>query len=565
MTKLSWLSLAAIVGMQTISGPASAISLFGGNKGQGQNLPDAAALEKATARFAPTELKVDLSSLPPSERAALAEILEAARIVDSIFLRQSWSGSLPALLELQRDQSRLGRARLHAFMLNKGPWDSLDGKAFLPNVPDARPESAAFYPPGTTKVEVESWQAKLPASVRTRATSFFTTIRRDVDGRYTPVPYAIEYQGELAQAAWHLKSAAAKTENATLKLLLESRAAAFQTDDYYDSDLAWMQLDSPIDPVIGPYEVYMDGWFNAKAAFESFIGVKDADASAKLLRLSGELQAIENALPEAPELRNPKLGALAPIAVVNEIFCSGDANHGVQTAAFNLPNDERIQRERGTKRVMLKNVQEAKFEKTLLPIAKLLMDGDAKKKMSFDAFFTHILMHELVHGLGPHTLANGKTVRELLQEADSALEEAKADVGGLWALQQLIDRGVLDKQLEDGLYTTYLASGFRTMRFGLAEAHAKGMALQLNALLDGGAIAISKKGLWSIDGAKAKVAIANLLHDLLTVQAGGDAAAARAFLTQRAQVRPEVKAALDKLGGVPIDIEPIFTTADALR
>jgi len=298
--------------------------------------------------------------------------------------------------------------------------------------------------------------------------------------------------------------------------------------------------------------------------------VRDEAASEKLARLSGELQALENSLPEDDSLKNRALGKLAPIAVVNELYCSGDANHGVQTAAFNLPNDERILKERGAKRVMLKNVQEAKFEKTLVPIARLVLDGDARKRLSFDAFFTHILMHELVHGLGPHALANGKTVRDAMQETGSAIEEAKADVGGLWALQQLIDRGVLgrgdlEKPLEDGLYATYLASGFRTLRFGLAEAHAQGMALQLNALLDGGAITISKKGLWSIDGTKAKAAIAGLLQDLLAVQSAGDAAAARKFLAARAQLRPEVKSVLDRLGSLPIDIEPLFSTADSLR
>ncbi len=525
--------------------------------------PSASQLEKSTGRFAPTPLTVELTALPATEQKALAEIVAAARIVDAIFLRQSWSGNLQTLLELQRDDNKLGRERIHAFTLNKGPWDRLDGKAFIPDVPATHPESSAFYPPGATKAEIESWEATLPPAVRARATSFFTVIRRDTDGRFTPVPYSIEYQGELSAAAEHLRAAASLTTNASLKSFLEKRAAAFVSNDYYESDVAWMQLDSAIDPVIGPYEVYEDGWFNQKAAFESFITVRDAAASEKLKRLSGELQALENALPEDAALKNGKLGSLAPIAVVNEIFCSGDANHGVQTAAFNLPNDERILKERGTKRVMLKNVQEAKFAKTLIPIAAIVLDGDPKKQLSFDAFFTHILMHELVHGLGPHTLANGKSVRELLQEADSALEEAKADVGGLWAMQSLIDRGVLEKQLENGLYATYLASGFRTLRFGTGEAHAQGMALQLNALLDGGAIAISKRGRWSIDGAKAKTAIAALLKDLLAVQAAGDAAAARKFLHDRAQLRPEVNAILARLTALPIDIEPIFATADS--
>ena len=264
------------------------------------------------------------------------------------------------------------------------------------------------------------------------------------------------------------------------------------------------------------------------------------------------------------KLRNPKLGALAPIRVVNLIFASGDGNHGVQTAAYNLPNDERIVRERGTKRVMLKNVQEAKFEKTLVPISRIALAASDRRDVSFDAFFTHILMHELMHGLGPHQTATGTTVRKAMQEAGSALEEAKADISGLFALQRLLDRGVLDKSLERTMYVTFLASAFRSIRFGTNEAHGKGVALQLNAFLDAGAVHVAPDGTFAVVPAKIKDAVKNLTGEIMSLQASGDVDRARDWLKKMGVVRPEVKRVLDRLSAVPVDVEPRFTAAEKL-
>jgi hypothetical protein len=522
-------------------------------------------LEKSLARFAPTELKVDLSALPEHERAALADLIRAARVMDAIFLRQVWAGNETMLVQLASDPSPLGRARLHAFLLDKGPWSRLDhDRPFIPWAPD-KPAGANFYPLDATKEDIEQWTARLPEKEKQRAMGFFTTVRRDARGAFVAVNYSLEYQDQLALAGQHLKKAAGLTQQPTLKTFLEKRAAAFLSNDYYDSDVAWMELDSSIDPTIGPYEVYEDGWFNAKAAYEAFVGLRDDAETQKLARLSGELQGLENVLPIDPALRNPKIGALAPIRVVNEIFCSGDANRGVQTAAYNLPNDERILQERGAKRVMLKNVQQAKFDKVLRPIAQVALAEADRKDVSFDAFFTQILMHELMHGLGPHQVT-GKdlTVRRAMEEAGSALEEAKADISGLWALQQLVDKGALDKSLETTMYTTFLASAFRSIRFGITEAHGKGIALQLNTLLDAGAFKVAGDGTFSVDPAKVKEAVAALTKELMELQASGDVSKARQLLTQRAVVRPEVKRVLDKLAGVPVDIEPRFVTANEL-
>jgi hypothetical protein len=532
--------------------------------------PDAATLAKLNARLAPVDLKADLGQVPENEQAALARMITAAKIMDTLFLRQVWAGNETLLLDLVNDGSPLGRARLHAFLQNKGPWLRLDeDRPFLPGVGE-KPVAGNFYPAGATRKEVEAWLGQLPQEQHAAASGFFTTIRRGTDGKFQILPYSLEYQGELAIAADLMKQAAALTKQPTLRAYLEQRAAAFLSNDYYDSDVAWMKLDATIEPTIGPYEVYEDGWFNAKAGFEAFIALRDDAETAKLAKFGSQLQDIEDHLPIDPKLRNPKIGsfgALAPIKVVNSIYCSGDANRGVQTAAFNLPNDERIGQQMGTKRTMLKNVQEAKFKMVLVPISKIALGPADQKAVAFDAFFTHILMHELMHGLGPHEITvQGRkiTVRAALQDTYSAIEEAKADISGLFALQYLIDKGVLDRALERTIYTSFLASCFRSIRFGLKEAHGKGIALQLNTLLDAGAFTVAKNGTFSVDAAKVKGAVRDLTAELMTLQAAGDRGKAAALLQKRAVIRPEVKKVLDRLDRVPIDIEPRFVTAEKL-
>ena len=524
----------------------------------------AAELQRKTARFAPTELKADLSALPANEREALAHMVRAAQVMDALFLEQVWAGNESMLYTLSKDETPLGKTRLHAFLVNKGPWARLDhNEAFIPGAP-AKPESANFYPQGATKAEVEKWIAGLSAAEKERATGFFTTIRRGPDGRFIAVPYSTEYQGELTLAALHLRAAAAATRQPTLKAFLEARAAAFASNDYYDSDVKWMELDATIEPTIGPYEVYEDEWFNYKAAFEAFITVKDQAESAKLQKFAGALQDIENNLPIDPKYRNPRLGAMAPIAVVNTVFSAGDGNRGVQTAAFNLPNDERVIREKGSKRVMLKNNQQAKFDKVLTPISKVALAAADQGNIAFDAFFTHILMHELMHGLGPHDISvNGKmtTVRQELKETYSAIEEAKADISGLFALQYLVDKGQLDKSLERTMYTTFLASAFRSLRFGINEAHGRGQAIQLNYLLDRGAFRVNADGTFSVDAAKMREGVTALTREIMTLQAEGSHAKARQMIETLGVLRPPTKAVLDKLTAVPVDIEPRFVTA----
>jgi hypothetical protein len=534
---------------------------------QESHLPAAADLQRMSARFAPTEIKADLSALSAADRQVLGKLVQASKVMDALFLRQVWSGNEPMLLELARADSPEARARLHYFLINKGPWDRLDHhRPFVAGAP-AKPAGANFYPEAASKAEVERWIQSLPEAQRAAATGFFTVIRRNASGGLVSVPYNVEYQNELARAAALLREAAAIAAEPTLKAFLTRRADAFLSNNYYDSDVAWMELKGAVEPTIGPYEVYEDEFFNYKAAFESFITVRDAAESAKLDKFGGQLQDIENHLPIDPQHRNPKLAGLAPLVVVNEIFAAGDANRGVQTAAYNLPNDERVLREKGAKRVMLKNVQDAKFEKTLVPISKVVLSSADQARVSFDAFFTHIVVHEMMHGLGPHNITvSGRqtTVRQEMKEASSFLEEAKADISALFAIQHMIDKGVVPRSMQDTLYVTFLASCFRSIRFGIAEAHGKGIAVQLNYLLDRGAFTVRPDGTFAVDAGKIKEAVSGLTHDIMMIQAVGDYAKAKELGERLGVVRPEVQRALDKLQSVPVDIEPRFTTADAL-
>ena len=555
-------------------------------------IPDLAQLQKMIRRFAPTPLRADTSRLSAGDRQAMTKIVEAARIFDEIFMKQLWSGDLALYAKLQKDTSPLGKARLHYFWINKGPWSDIDDyKAFLPGVPPRKLPGANFYPADMTKEDFERWVAALSPQEQEQAKGFFTVIRRKAKPRKPKgmvgppdklrdqmeiIPYNEEYKSESTRVADLLRQAANLTDNPSLKKFLTLRADAFLSNDYYESDLAWMDLDAPLDVTIGPYETYNDELFGYKAAFEAYVNLRDDAETSKLTAFTQHLQEIENNLPIDPQYRSPKLGAAAPIRVVDEIISAGDGAHGVQTAAYNLPNDDRVVQQKGSKRVMLKNVQEAKFRSVLLPIARRTLVTTSLGDVNFDSFFTHILAHELMHGLGPHQIkVQGRDTnpRLELKELYSAIEEAKADVTGLFALQYMMDHakrmGVdnilkSDEAAQRQLYVTYLASSFRSLRFGLNDAHGKGMAMQFNYFSDKGAFVEHADGTFSVDVEKMKSAVRDLDHDLLTLEAEGDYAGARKMLDDLGVMRPDLSKALSRLEGIPTDIEPIFVPAGVL-
>ncbi|NIA00294.1 hypothetical protein [Massilia sp. CCM 8734] len=537
-------------------------------------------LKQMAKRYAPVELRADTSALSKGDKAAIVKLIEAARIIDTLQLRQRWAHNEALWSALKKDKTALGKARLDYFWLNKGPWSILDGNnSFMPatyagiTIPSKKPEGANFYPEGATKAALEAWMNALASKDKEQAQWFFTTIRNGAEGTFKTVTYAEEYKAELGKLATLLREAAASTDNASLKKFLTLRADAFLSNDYLASDFAWMDLDAPVDITIGPYETYNDELFGYKAAFEAYVNIRDEKETRKLDFFSKHMQELEDNLPLDKQYRNPKVGALAPMVVVNQVYGAGDGNMGVQTAAYNLPNDERIISERGSKRVMLKNIQEAKFKSTLTPITKLVLRPEAQKDLDFDSFFTHILAHEITHGLGPHaTTQDGKpsTPRQDLKDAYSTIEEAKADMAGLWALAYMMDKGQLKDTLGQGalaerkLYNTFLASAFRTLHFGLTDSHARGMAIQLNYLLDQGGFVSHGDGTFSVDFKKIKQAVIDLNREFLTIEATGDYARAKEMMSKYVVIRPDVQKALDKMKAVPNDIRPAFTTAATL-
>jgi len=531
------------------------------------------------SRFTPTSLRVDVSRLPIGDRQALVKLVQASHILDDIFLDQYWSGNPALYARLQRDSSALGKARLHYFWINKSPWSALDDfKPFLPGIARRKPEGANFYPEDMSKQQFESWVGSLPQNEQEAAKGFFTVIRWKDDSHreLMSVPYSEAYQDELTRAAGLLREAADLTDNPTLQKFLRSRAHAFLSNDYYESDMAWMDLDAPVDITIGPYETYNDELFGYKAAFEAYVNLRDDAETEKFSVLAAHLQEIEDNLPIQPQYRNPKLGAAAPVVVVNEILSAGEGNRDIATAAYNLPNDERVVNQKGSKRVMLRNIQEAKFRNVLLPIARRTLSRQAMVDVNFESFFTHIVAHELMHGLGPHQIKvqeRDTTPRNELKELYSAIEEAKADITGLFALQYMMDHvqpmgltKVLpaDDAAQRQLYATYLASMFRTLRFGLNDAHGKGMAIQFNSLMDKGAINANQDGTFALDLRKFRQGVRDLTHDLLTLEAEGDYAGAKKLQDELGVIRPSLKSWFERLQGIPTDIEPMFVTADEL-
>jgi hypothetical protein len=531
--------------------------------------PDLGKLERMAARFAPVELRVDTAQLSQPDRQALGKLIAAAHVIDDLFLTQSWRGNHALYAKLLKDKTPLGKARLHYFWINKSPWSALDDhQAFLPDVPARKPLGANFYPEDMTRQQFEEWVKTLPKEPKQEAEGFFTVIHRDA-GQFRAVPFSKEYAEDLQKLSKLLREAAALTSNSSLKNFLNLRADAFQSNDYYASDVAWMDLDAPLDITIGPYETYNDELFGYKASYEAYINLRDDAESAKLQFFGDHMQDIENNLPLEPKYRNPKIGGSSPIRVVNQIISAGDGAHGVQTAAYNLPNDDRVVEQKGSKRVMLKNVQEAKFRATLVPIARRVLPASAQNDLSFDSFFTHIVAHEMTHGIGPHQITvagRTTTARQEMKELYSAIEEAKADVTGLFMLQYMFDHQLLPggADAERKLYTSFLASAFRTLRFGLHEAHGKGMALQFNYLREKGAFAPATDGTFAVDFAKIKPAVRDLDHDLLTLEATGDYAGAKAMLDRLGKLTPELESAIARLRDIPTDIDPIPVTANQI-
>jgi len=510
------------------------------------------------AQLPRTVIDYDHALLDDNERQVVAKLIEASKQIDEIYWRQV-SEKNPAL----RDQlAKQGGAAYDYFIANKGPWDRLKGdEPFIGT--EKKPAGAAFYPPDMTKDEFEKYVAAHP-NQKDELQGLFTVVRRD-GANLKGIPYGTYYKDALDQAATHLREAANISNDGALKRFLVLRADALTSGDYRESDMAWMDLTGNIEVVIGPYEVYEDNLFNYKASFESFVTVVDKPESAKLAAYAHALPDMERNLPEPEQYKNPNRGSESPIKVVQELYTAGDARRGVQTAAFNLPNDEVVREKKGSKKVLLKNVMDAKFRQSGKPIAMRVLDPSLTSLVSFDAFFNHVLFHELSHGLGPGFLTgpDGKRVevRIPLKELYSTVEECKADVLGIWNLIYAQKHGLVTAFDEKQLLATYAGLMFRSTRFGVGEAHGRGTAIQWNWLREHGAVTPVAGGKYTVDFAKSRDAVRDLATELLTIEATGDYARAKALLDKYGKETPEMTAVNATLKDIPVDITPVFPAA----
>lgn len=516
------------------------------------------------AQLPRTVVDYDHTLLNDNDRQVVAKLIEASKGVDEVYWRQvsednpAWR----AQLEKQASMSPLDRAGYEYFLANKGPWDRL--KEDEPFVGHAKkPAGGGFYPVDMTKEEFEKYVAAHPAQ-KDALEGLFTVVRRD-GVNLTAIPYSAYYRDLLEPSARRLQDAAALTTNASLRNYLSKLADAFLSDNYRDSDMAWMDLNGPIEVVIGPYEVYEDNLFNYKASFESFVCVVDAPESAKLAAYAHALPDMERNLPEPEQYRNPNRGSESPIRVVQELFTAGDARRGVQTAAFNLPNDEFVREKKGSKKVLLKNVMDAKYRQSGRPIALRVLDPALVNDLSFDAFFNHVLFHELSHGLGPGYIAQPDgtrvEVRIPLKNLYSSIEECKADVLGIWNLLYAQNHQLLTAFNDRQLFVTYAGLMFRSMRFGINEAHGRGTAVQWNWLREKGAIVPVGGGRYSVDFAKMRDGVQSLATELLTIEATGDYARAEALLNKYGVNTAEMQGVNATLSDIPVDITPVYPAA----
>ncbi|HEX2960326.1 MAG TPA: peptidase [Ignavibacteriales bacterium] len=524
-------------------------------------------LKEKIRQYAPFEIKFDSKLLNDNEKICVEKLFEASRIIDSIFLKQVYSKNTEIKKLLESDPSEKAKLTLEYFNLNMGPFDRLDhNKPFYGS--EEKPLGANFYPADMTKEEFQDWITKHPED-KEKFTSEFTIIRRE-GKRLIAVPYTEAYREDLTRAAALLKEASTYTGNASLKKYLELRAKAFETNDYYESDMAWMDLkDNTIEFIIGPYEVYEDELFNYKASYESFLTIKDPVESEKLAKFGSYLKAIEENLPLEEKYKNSSRGLESPIVVVQEVYSAGDTRAGVQTLAFNLPNDERVRAAKGSKKVMLKNVHEAKFEKLLIPIAQIVLDPSQMKYVTFDGFFSHTLMHEMSHGVGPGfiTVNGEKTeVKKELKETYSKLEECKADVLGMYNNIFMIEKGVYPKEFANETYVTFLAGIFRSVRFGVNEAHGAGNAIIYNYLLENGGYEFdSNTEKVKVNLEKIYPALKSLAEKILTIQATGDYEASKALIAKYAVNSPTMDRLRSKLQSLPVDIRPVFQIEEHMK
>ncbi len=503
-------------------------------------------LADKVAQYTPVRLTADLGGLTERERRMIPILIDAAAAMDTVFRLQYY----PALDSLL---AAIGDSSTRRFVeINYGPWDQLaSDRPFIPGVGE-RPPGAALYPADASKDEVE----KSPDLL-----GLYTVVRRDSAGRLVAVPYHQAFEAPTRHAAARLREAATLADDAGLRRYLELRATALETDEYQPSDLAWLDMKSnTLDIVIGPIETYLDRLTGHKAGAEAYVLLKDKAWSAKLARYASLLPGLQRGLPVPEAYKRERPGTNSDLNAYDALYYAGEANAGSKTIAINLPNDEEVQLRKGTRRLQLKNVMRAKFDKILVPIAGELIAPDQQSHITFDAFFANVMFHEVAHGLGIKRTVDGKgTVRAALKEQAGALEEGKADILGLYMVTRLLEQHELRGTALEDHYVTFLASIFRSVRFGATEAHGRANAAQLSYFAERGAFARdSATGRYRVDFPRMRQAVDSLGGLILRLQGDGDYEAVKSFMTQRGALSPTVTADLSRLGSKRIPVDIVF-------
>jgi hypothetical protein len=504
-------------------------------------------------QFVSFRLTTDLDLLSENEKKMIPLLIEAAKVMNGLFLEQSFGPpEMAATLEMTPAQRRY-------FEMNYGPWDRIGGNApFVPGVGE-KPLGANLYPVDMTKEEFEAAIEDSPRRERAFK-SLYTLIRRDAEGGLVAIPYHEAFASQLALAAEKLREAAALAEDPGLKKYLELRAEALITDEYQPSDFAWMEMkDNGLDVVIGAIETYEDQLFGYKAGFEAYVLVKDREWSRRLARYATLLPTLQEGLPVTPTYKAERPGTDSELNAYDAVYYAGESNAGSKTIAINLPNDEEVQLEKGTRRLQLKNTIQAKFEHNLLPISEVLIDPAQRGHISFDAFFENTMFHEVAHGLGiKNTIDGTSTVRQALRELYTTLEEGKADVLGLYMVNSLNAMGELGEthDVHDNM-VTFVASIFRSIRFGATSAHGRANLIRFNFFSEMGAFEKDPAtGVYTVNPDRMLVAMEALSDKILRLQGDGDYEGAKAFIDQYQVVGPELQSDLDRLAeaGIPVDI-----------
>jgi len=491
-------------------------------------------------------LKADLSSLSDNQQKMLSLFIDAAKAMDNIYWKEAY-GNKQQLMEQVQDPKVKQFAEI-----NYGPWDRLNGNEPFVDGAGEKPEGANFYPQDMTKQEFQNWDSKTKDDL-------YTLVRRDDEGNLTTVPYHEAFAEQSKLAAKKLREAAKLAENGGLKKYLNLRADALETDNYRPSDMAWMDMkDNTLELVIGPIETYEDGLYGYKAAHEAFVLIKDKDWSQRLSKYTTVLPELQKGLPVPDKYKQETPGRDSDLNAYKVVYYAGDANAGSKTIAINLPNDEKVQLEKGTRRLQLENAMRAKYDKILVPISNVLIAKDQRKHITFDAFFGNTMFHEVAHGLGIKNTINGKgTVREALKNHYSALEEGKADVLGLYMVSKLRDKGMVTAGSIEDNYVTFVASIFRSIRFGASEAHGLANLIRFNYFKEKGAITYDDQSqTYSVDYDKIADATSSLSRKILTLQGDGDYEGVSQFIDKYGHVGKQLQKSLDRLGkqSIPVDV-----------